>query len=69
MAAPTTAQEAYEQALLGPKSVTVSQNSQTTVARDLRELKEARDHESAGASVGKAGFGLLFQKLVPPGAG
>ena len=69
MAAPTTRQKALEQAALGPKSVTVSQTSQTTTARDLAELQEAVDRETANVSATKKGFGLRFQKLVPPGAG
>jgi len=69
MAAPTTRDDALEQAALGPKSVTVSQSGQTTVARDLRELQDAVLYESSQTAGGKKGFGLRMQKLVPPGGG
>lgn len=69
MAAPTTIAEALQQAALGPKSVTVSASGQTTIARDLKELQDAADREAAQVSASKKGFGLRFQKMVPPGAG
>ncbi len=69
MAAPTTRSDALEQAALGPKSVTVSQTGQTTVARDLAELAEMVDRERSNTAGDKKGFGLRMQKLVPPGGG
>ena len=65
MTAPTTAQEAVDQALLQPK--TVSENGRTITNRDLKELQDARDREAS--STGKNHFGLRFTKLIPPGGG
>ena len=65
MTAPTTAQEAVDQALLQPK--TVSEHGRTITNRDLKELQDARDRENA--STAKNHFGLRFTKLVPPGGG
>lgn len=67
MPAPTTPAEAIEQAALGPKSVTVG--NQTTVARDIKELIDADNYLKNAAAAGKSHFGLRFSKLVPPGAG
>lgn len=65
MAAPTTADEAVEQALLEPQSV--SENGRTIVNRSLKELQDARDRETAAKS--KNHLGLRFTKLIPPGGG
>lgn len=69
MARPTTPQEALDQAITGPKQVTVSQNSHTVVGRDPAELAEQVDRAKANTAGGKKGFGLRMQKLVPPGGG
>lgn len=66
MAAPTTADEALQQALYGPKSVTNS-DGQTVVSRDVDDLIKARDALSNGSS--QAHFGMRITQLVPPGAG
>lgn len=65
MAAPTTPQEAVDQALLQPASVT--ENGRTIVNRTLKDLQDARDRETARSADGKNHFGLRFTKLVPPG--
>ena len=67
MAAPTTPAEALEQALLQPKSVT--ENGRTIVNRDLSEIQDAIDRDSAGTAGDKNHFGLRFTKLIPPGGG
>ena len=67
MTAPTTAQEAVDQALLQPKSA--SERDRSITNRDLKELQDARDRETASTSGAKNHFGLRFTKLVPPGGG
>ena len=67
MAAPTTADEAVDQALLEPQ--TVSENGRTITNRSLAELQTARDRELTAATAPKRHFGLRFTKLVPPGGG
>lgn len=66
MAAPTTVDEALTQALLQPKSV--SEGGRTIVNRDLSEIQDARDRETAATAGKKSHFGLRFTQLVPPGA-
>jgi hypothetical protein len=67
MAAPTTPQEAVDQAILQPASVT--DNGRTIVNRPLKELQDARDREAAATAGAKNHFGLRFTKLVPPRGG
>ena len=67
MSEPTTPAEAIEQAALGPKSVTVK--DETTIARDIDELIAADNHLAARSARTRKGFGLRFQKIVPPGGG
>lgn len=67
MSAPTTPEEAISQAALGPKSVTVG--NQTTVARDIKELIDADNYQKNANAAGKSHFGVRFSKIVPPGAG
>lgn len=66
MAAPTTADEALEQALYGPKRVTNS-DGQTVEARDADDLIKLRDALNNGSS--QPHFGMRITQLVPPGAG
>ena len=66
MAAPTTPAEALAQSLLQPKSV--SENGRTIVNRDLKEIQDAMDRETASTSGKKNHMGLRFRQLVPPGA-
>jgi hypothetical protein len=67
MTAPTTAQEAIDQALLQPASVT--ENGRTITERPIKDLQDARDREMSSTAGKKSHFGLRFTKLVPPGAG
>jgi hypothetical protein len=68
MAAPTTIDEAIEQAALGPASVT-NADGQTVVSKDIQQLLDARNDQSAQTAAGKPQFGLRMTKLVPPGGG
>lgn len=65
MTAPTTIDEAVDQALLLPASTT--ENGRTIVERPLKDLLDARDRETAATAGKKAHFGLRFTKLIPPG--
>lgn len=67
MSAPTTPQQALDQATLGPKSVRVG--NEEVVQRDLKELREQRNDAAAQTAGSLANFGLRFTKLVPPGGG
>ena len=66
MATPTTIDEAIDQALLLPASVTEA--GRTITERPLKDLQDARDREACSRVTAKAHFGLRFTKLVPPGA-
>ena len=66
MATPTTIDEAIDQALLLPASVTEA--GRKIEERSLKDLQDARDRESANVAATKSHFGLRFIKLVPPGA-
>jgi hypothetical protein len=69
MAAPTNTTEALEQNALGPHSVTVGNQSVTQKsADDLIKLDRYLASKTA-ATAGPKGFGLRFQKLIPPGGG
>jgi hypothetical protein len=69
MAEPTTTDEAIEQLALGPKSVTVGNQSVTQhSADDLIKLDQYQTAKRSAAA-GVTGFGLRFQKIIPPGAG
>jgi hypothetical protein len=63
MAAPTTIDEAIEQALLLPESTT--DQSQAIKERSLEDLLNARDRLSEADA--KPHFGLRFTRLIPPG--
>lgn len=63
MAAPTTIDEAIEQAVLAPDSV--ADQSQSIRERSLSDLLDARDRLSEADA--KNHFGLRFTRLVPPG--
>lgn len=65
MATPTTPDEAVDQALLLPASVTEA--GRTVTERPLKDLQDARDREAGNAASLKSHFGLRFTKLVPPG--
>jgi hypothetical protein len=66
MATPETIDEAIEQALLLPASVTEA--GRTITERPLSDLQDARDRETGNRAASKAHFGLRFTKLIPPGA-
>lgn len=66
MATPETIDEAIEQALLLPASVTEA--GRTITERPLSDLQNARDRETGNRAAAKAHFGLRFTKLIPPGA-
>jgi hypothetical protein len=66
MATPTTIDEAIDQALLLPASVTEA--GRTITERPLKDLLDARDRESSNVAAGKNHFGLRFTQLIPPGA-
>ena len=66
MATPTTIDEAIDQALLLPASVTEA--GRTITERPLKDLQDARDREACNRVTAKAHFGLRFTKLIPPGA-
>jgi hypothetical protein len=65
MATPTTIDEAVDQALLLPASVTEA--GRTITERPLKDLQDARDREAGNVAATKSHFGLRFTKLVPPG--
>ena len=70
MAEPTTPAEAIEQnALDGLKSVSVGNQSVTQV--DISEQIAADRYLASrrAATAAPKGFGLRFQKIVPPGGG
>lgn len=69
MAAPTTTEEALEQAALGPKAVTVGNQSVTQQSVDeiIKADRYAASKRAAAART--SGFGLRFSKIVPPGGG
>jgi hypothetical protein len=66
MATPTTIDEAIDQALLLPASVTEA--GRVITERPLKDLQDARDREAGNRAALKSHFGLRFTKLVPPGA-
>ena len=71
MTTPETIEDAIEQTAIGPASVTVSGDSQSTTAQSIREQIEA-DRYLAGkraAASGVAGFGIRLQRIKPPGGG
>lgn len=66
MATPTTIDEAIEQALLLPASVTEA--GRTITERPLKDLLDARDREKAENAALQNHFGMRFIRLIPPGA-
>lgn len=64
MAAPTTPEEAIEQAALGPKSVTV--DGTTVTARDIKDLKEADQYSKPETTV--ANIFRRSAQMISPGA-
>jgi len=66
MTAPTTVDEAIDQALLLPANTTEA--GRTITERPLKDLQDARDREAGNRAAAKAHFGLRFTKLIPPGA-
>jgi hypothetical protein len=69
MANPTTPAEAIEQNALGPKSVSVGNQSvtQNSIPEQIAADRYLASREAATNKV--KGFGLRFQKIVPPGGG
>lgn len=69
MAAPTTPEEALDQAILGPQSATVDGNNVTQ--RSLDELRRAEQYQASktAASSGNEMFGMRCRVAVPPRGG
>jgi len=65
MATPTNVDEAIDQALLLPASVTEA--GRTITERPIKDLQDARTREVGKRAAAKAHFGLRFTKLIPPG--
>ena len=64
MAAPSTAEEALNQAALGPKSATVA--GQNVVQRDLKELREQANYDATQTAADTQPHrGLRFTRLIP----
>jgi len=64
MAAPTTSQEALDQATLGPKAATVA--GQNVVQRDLQELREQANYDATQTAADTQPHrGLRFTRLIP----
>lgn len=63
MAAPENIDEAIEQAVITPASV--SDQGQSITERPLKDLLDARERLSTANA--KNHFGLRFTRLVPPG--
>ena len=64
MAAPTTSQEALDQAALGPKSATSADQSVTQ--RDLAELREQANYDAnLEAADEQPHRGIRFTRLIP----
>lgn len=59
--APTTIDEAIEQAALGPKSVTVA--GQNTTLPSIDELLKAKEYESAKQAANATSLGVRYQKF------
>lgn len=69
MTTPTTPEEAIEQNVLGPRSATKGDESfEQHSLKDQIEADRYLAAKTRAASPPK-GFGLYFQKIVPPGAG
>lgn len=63
----TTLSELIEQK--AAKAQTVVVDGQSVTQRPLSELVEADKYLEAAKATKRAGFGLRFQKIVPPGGG
>lgn len=70
MAAPTTADEAIKQNILGPASVSIDGRG-TVSAKDVDQIIKGDQYAIAKANAAKrrSSFGLQFAQVVPPGAG
>ncbi len=67
MPEPTTAAEAIEQNVLGPKRVQVG--NQSVEQHSIDDQVKAADFLAARNAAAKPHFGLRFTKLIPPGGG
>lgn len=67
MTAPTTAEEAVQQAALNAKSVTQSNDSVSVTERSAEDLLKLAAAQAGQTSASKPHFGLRMTKLVPPG--
>jgi len=67
MTAPADINEAIEQALTQPASVT--ENGRSITERPIKDLQDARDREAGNRAAAKPHFGLRITKLIPPGGG
>lgn len=67
MEAPTTPEEAVEQAALGPRRVQVANES--VEQYDIDQLIKAANFVATPEVAAKPHFGLRFTQLVPPGCG
>lgn len=69
MSVPEDIDEAIEQSALGPKKVQIG--NQSVEQHSIQDLIAADHHVAAKASssAGVRGFGLRFQKIIPPGGG
>ena len=67
MPEPTTAAEAIEQNVLGPKRVQVG--NQSVEQHSIDDQIKAANFLSGQTAASKPHFGLRFTKLIPPGGG
>lgn len=65
MTAPQNIDEAIEQSLITPASVT--DQSQSITERPIKDLLDARERLAGETAGKKPHFGLRFTKLIPPG--
>jgi len=67
MATPTTAKEALDNAVLGPKKVKVG--NEEVEQHSLGDLQSIADREAGNTAGNRNHMGLRFVGLVPPGTG
>ena len=69
MTTPETIRDAIEQTAKGPSSVSVG--AQTVQQQSIRDQIEADRYLASkqAATAPKAGFGIRFQRIKPPGGG
>ena len=67
MARPTNVTDAIEQNALGPKVIEFE--GQKIEQHSIEDQIKADNHAKAQTAASKKGFGIRFQKIVPPGGG